>query len=738
MYNISMSDSDFDVNYYLDHIYDEIDPNIKLDEQQKAAVVGDEACALVVAGAGTGKTTTIAAKVKYLVDIKKVAPEKILVMSYTSKSVEELRRRINTDLGIPAYVTTFHSLGLNYLRSLYEGKKIIPIDVNERERYFVDYLSGKIFPNPVELERMVSLFNDDTISHLSPKMHTYGKYFLENYPQFSNFDEYFEAYIDHKKKETQDIVERVNDIADSKVNGERPVTIKGEFVKSKGEAIIANFLLCNGVDYSYERVYSELVGDNRIYRPDFTVDIGGEKIYIEYFGLSGSSLDNRSYQSERKEKEEYHRLKGNKFISLDYLPNRGYLRVLADELRRYGAVLKPKPIEEIYEIILRQNPLAEFFGLKDFIYKMIDAIKTSDKIHSFEEFKSLCERCVSGENSETQETMRQQLDWITDYWNYYCERNTQDSDRLRVDFSDMIMLPLGHIGEVVPEKYDFDYVIVDEYQDISSIRFELLRETIKSCGAKFFAIGDDWQSIYSFQGAKVGYIIDFEKYFPGAKRYVIEKTYRNAQQLIDSAGAFVMRNGRQIKKDLRSNKDLYRPICFVGYKAAKKEKNGIPSESRNDMVEKIVRTIHKKYPNDSIGVLGRTNSSIKALFDTSNFVNSAENKVKIKGIKDFYFDALTIHSSKGLTYDWVIILPLTSSFPSDPKSYFWMYDLIRNNPEEEDVSYAEQRRLFYVALTRTKNRVYLLFQRNGKHSRYKDELARIIADLDERRERFDG
>jgi len=730
-----MSDSDFDINYYLDHIYDEIDPNIKLDEQQKAAVIGDEAAALVVAGAGTGKTTTIAAKVKYLVDIKKVDPEKILVMSYTRKSVEELRRRINTDLGISAYVTTFHSLGLRYLQSLYEGKKIIPIDINERDQYFVEYLREKVFQDSAELERMISLFNDDTISHFDPRTHTYGKYFLENHSRFSNFNEYFEAYIDYKKRETQDIVKRVNDIADSKVNSGKPITIRGEFVKSKGEAIIANFLLCNGIDYSYERVYDELVGDNRVYRPDFTVDIGGEKIYIEYFGLSGSSLDNHSYQLERERKEEYHRTKGNKFISLDYLPNRGYLRVLAGKLREYGAEPKPKPIEEIYEIILRQNPLAEFFGLKNFVYKMIDAIKTSDKVSSFEGFKALCRRCVSDATPESQKIMVQQLDWITDYWNYYHERNVRDSDRLKVDFSDMIMLPLGRIGEVIPEKYVFDYVIVDEYQDISSIRFELLKETIQCSGAKFFAIGDDWQSIYSFQGAKVGYIIDFNKYFPDAKQYIIEKTYRNAQQLIDSAGAFVMRNSRQIEKKLRSNKDLHRPICFVGYKVPKKEKNGIPSGSRNDMVEKIIRMIHTKYPNDSIGVLGRTNSAVKALFDSPSFINSAENKVKLKGVSDFYFDALTIHSSKGLTYDWVIILPLTNRFPSDPKSYFWMYDLVCNNPEEEDISYAEQRRLFYVALTRTKNRVYLLFQKNGKHSRYKDELARIIVDLNEHRER---
>lgn len=708
------------LDYYLDHIFDAIDPGIKLDNEQKAAVVGDDNSALVLAGAGTGKTTVIAAKVKYLVDIKKVPPEKILVMSYTKKAVEELRRRICVDLNIPAYVTTFHSLGLRYLRLL-NKQKVLPIDSNERNKYFVNYLK-KMFTSKEKLAQFVQCFNDQEISWIDPRSFSYGTFFLENYQNFSNFDDYFEAYIEKKIRETKDILQKTMDIADQKVNGNFPTTIRGERVKSKGEAVIANFLYCNGIDYQYERVYDELVGERQVYRPDFSIDVGGEKIYIEYFGMSGSDIDNRSYNRIRRQKEDFHRQKHNKFIALDYLPQRRYLNVLSNELKKLGVVLKPKSIDEIYRVLLHQNPLAEFYHLERFFYDVIDTIKMSEKVNSFADYEKLCKPFISSD------IRRAQLEWIKDFWNFYHSSKDDDRSIKKVDYAEMIELPRGHINKIIPSSLNFEYVIVDEYQDISASRYHLLKETLDVSGAKFFAIGDDWQSIFSFQGAKVDYIMHFNNYFPHSKHYVISNTYRNAQELIDVAGKFVLRNHNQIYKDLKSNKSLRDPICFVKIKQQLFGKRTL-IEDRNIAIESMVRQIHQAYPKASVCVIGRTNSMIESLFENPNFVNSAESKVRIKGIDNFYFDLMTIHKSKGLTFDWTIIMPLTKYYPSDPKKVFWALDIVRNEPEEESVPYAEQRRLLYVALTRTKNRVFILMPQKGDHSRYKDELNSIIQEL---------
>lgn len=104
---------------YFDNILKEIDPEIQLDDEQRRAVITDDDHCLLVAGAGAGETTTMAAKVKYLVEKKHVSPEEIIVISYTNKAIGELRERINQGLGIPAKIVHFMPLTLsnNFLQN---------------------------------------------------------------------------------------------------------------------------------------------------------------------------------------------------------------------------------------------------------------------------------------------------------------------------------------------------------------------------------------------------------------------------------------------------------------------------------------------------------------------------------------------------------------------------------------------------------------------------------------------
>lgn len=148
---------------YFETIYQEIDPKVKLDEQQLTAVIADEKYSLIIAGAGTGKTTTVAAKVKYLVDKKNVNPDDILVLSYTRNAVNELRERINIDLGIPADITTFHSLGYRNIRQKDKSAKHIIADENLINRIFVDYFREKIYDSPNNLEKFINCFNNNVI-----------------------------------------------------------------------------------------------------------------------------------------------------------------------------------------------------------------------------------------------------------------------------------------------------------------------------------------------------------------------------------------------------------------------------------------------------------------------------------------------------------------------------------------------------------------------------------------------
>lgn len=135
-------------------MYNGIDNNIKLDEEQVKAILSDEDYSLIIAGAGTGKTTTMAAKVKYLVDICGINPQEILVMSYTKKATEELDKRIRLDFGIPANVTTFHSLGLLYIRSIFKDKKCSVVDDNTKNNLFLKYLTERLFTRKESLKKI--------------------------------------------------------------------------------------------------------------------------------------------------------------------------------------------------------------------------------------------------------------------------------------------------------------------------------------------------------------------------------------------------------------------------------------------------------------------------------------------------------------------------------------------------------------------------------------------------------
>lgn len=148
---------------YFANMYTDIDPSIHLDEEQIKAILSDEDYCLILAGAGTGKTTTMASKVKFLVDIKKINPSKILVMSYTKKATEELEKRIVVDFQIPARVTTFHSLGLMYIREIFKEHRCFVADTNYKNKLFLEYFKEKIFSDKAKLSQILQVFTPQTV-----------------------------------------------------------------------------------------------------------------------------------------------------------------------------------------------------------------------------------------------------------------------------------------------------------------------------------------------------------------------------------------------------------------------------------------------------------------------------------------------------------------------------------------------------------------------------------------------
>ena len=260
-----------------------------------------------------------------------------------------------------------------------------------------------------------------------------------------------------------------------------------------------------------------------------------------------------------------------------------------------------------------------------------------------------------------------------------------------IDFDDMIV----KATTVVKEKgysSNLKYIIIDEYQDTSLVRFNLIKNIITKTSAKLMVVGDDFQSIYRFTGCDLSLFLNFSKYFNDASIKKIENTYRNSKELIKVAGQFVMQNRKQIYKELKSKKSLHKPIKIFYY-----------SKIKSDFSKLLLNT--NELNGDKIMILGRNNNDINNVLSDNLKTLSDGTLVNKANIKLGYY--MTVHKSKGLEEENVIIINLTDNklgFPSHIEEDKVLRFVSR---QKEKFSFAEERRLFYVALTRTKNNVYL-------------------------------
>ncbi|MBO6194710.1 MAG: UvrD-helicase domain-containing protein [Bacilli bacterium] len=267
-----------------------------------------------------------------------------------------------------------------------------------------------------------------------------------------------------------------------------------------------------------------------------------------------------------------------------------------------------------------------------------------------------------------------------------------------IDFNDMINISIKLISERGLKRY-YKYIIIDEFQDISENRYRLIKAIKDSCNSKIFAVGDDFQSIYKFAGSNLNMITNFKKYFGYTKIIKIVNTYRNSNELVTVASNFIMKNKKQIKKDLVSNKHSYKPIKIIYY-------------SKNEIIKfkKILDMV-----NGNILILGRNNYDLNSVLDDEI---KYDNKIIYCG-KEYEFK--TVHKSKGLEEENVIILNMsdnTYGFPNKKKD-----DITKILLPKDKYLYEEERRLFYVALTRTKNNVYIFVDKE-KPSIFIKELIR--------------
>lgn len=711
-------------------LFDDLDGK-SLDSQQREAIVVDEDAVKVIAGAGSGKTFTIQGKVKYLTEKRDVDPSEILAISFSNASVDDLKERIAE----PIDIKTFHKVGKDILTQYNQYSRP---DTSALKRIIKRYLTKKALKNEDISKKLIEFFS-----------------FYINVPPSDDDIKYEGDLLDWQEGVDFSTLKR-------RFKNKQRETLNNEIVRSYEELYIANFLFIYGIKYTYEKIYSypnknferefnkfkeflfsfneeipdELKNDItkdllnltdifeeyeiKDYLPDFYLD--DYNIYIEHFGLNRNcenyligGKSSEEYVKEMEWKRKVHKKYGTTLIETFsyYQSENRLLTRLAEKLQAQGVEFNEIDYREVYRILLENKTIKEW---EDFIVLLKTFIELF-KGNNYDEtkFKEFYDHVGGLKDSFSKDRTIAFLKIVEEIYNDYEAYLLKIK---KIDFNDMINKASDCIvknGLDLPYKY----IIVDEYQDTSFTRCNLLRNICDSIGAKIMVVGDDWQSIYSFSGCDVNIFTKFDNFFDVCETRYIEKTYRNSQQLIDASSNFVMKNPDQTRKELKSSKSLKYPIKLVNFD------NDFDEILKFELIIKNIIN-QSTFKNKKILILGRNNKDIFNLLKNFNVENEyGKRKFEILGDEDklrrnkfvkivyrespdVNIEYRTVHQSKGLECDNVILINLKNwkaGFPNkmvdDP-----VLNFVKRNGDS--FSYAEERRLFYVALTRTKNNVYLL------------------------------
>ena len=618
--------------------------DVELNKSQVESAITAEDCTLVLAGPGTGKTTTVLAKLAHLRVRRDIPAAEVLVLSYSRSTTEELVKKIKA-AGLDADVRTFHALGLSMLaQGAGEFKVSKMAEDSAALRAAIRGFLHEALADPKTAARAQPALNSGLLPYRSPF-------------SFASAGDYY-RYV--RSVELR--------------------ALSGDRVTSLEELEIANFLYCNSVNFRYEDQFP--FGPERRKRPRYLPDFFLPKygIYIEHFAINRDDstppfIDGPTYREGIRWKRAVHEEHQSTLLeTYSYQKREGtLLSDLTATFTTHGVELKPIPPERLWaqlEGMRYTNRLTELLGtfLRHFKSNGFDFedLRTKATVHPDPE------RCAI----------------FLDLFEVIFERY-QDAlmEEEAIDFEDMIVAARERIEEG-SYRSPYRFILVDEFQDLSQGRARFLRSLVDQTGAELFVVGDDCQSIYRFAGSDPQVMIDCESHFGPTAWTTLDQTYRLNSGVLAVSSAFVARNPDQLRKSMRPARTVREPRVSVRYAG---DDEALPG---------VLRAIREAWTGGgrpTVFVLGRYRHLRPQDLDRLR----AE-------FRDLALRFMTVHSAKGLEADYVVVPGLsnkTYGFPAqiadDP-----ILDLVL--PANEHFEHAEERRLFYVALTRAKEHVHLI------------------------------
>jgi DNA helicase-4 len=397
--------------------FDNIDGQ-KLDTQQRTAIVTDEDNNIVVAGAGSGKTTTVVGKVSYIVERYKIKPEEILLISFTRNAAEEMNKRIKKKMKIDIDTMTFHKLGLDIIASATDEKPSV-----FEEKKLTGLIEGFISAEKKDLNYL-SKMNNFFINFLKP---------YKSESEFKNHGDYIQYIKDTNFKSYKQL--------SYNIKGRQ--TLLREPCKSMEEVIIANFLYLNNINYEYEKVYqyNTATKNHAQYKPDFYLP--DFDIYIEHFGIDRNGnvpkwFDDNHYEDANEKyklgikwkRETHKKYKTTLIETFSYEKTEGELLLnLEKKLKLNRVVVKPKSSTEVAEIISKVAP-EEINNFNQLVITFLTLLKSNN--YSIADIKKKNNFSKGGLEKQRNEAF---LELFIPLFNKY--QNHLSSEK-EIDFSDMI------------------------------------------------------------------------------------------------------------------------------------------------------------------------------------------------------------------------------------------------------------------------------------------------------------
>lgn len=679
--------------------YDDFFSNLggmSLSGEQREACIRLEDNNLLVASAGSGKTATMVGKVAYVLNKELYRQDEILILAFNTDAAAELKQRIARQLGVDegalqCQVSTFHALGRGIIEQVY-GRP--PQLAN-----WVEHPTGE--------SRLIEQMIQEQMDQ-NPEFRTIWTELLVLFPKADLPIESFDSEDDYQRY--------ITDRAQS--SGGTVSTLAGVFVKSLQEQTIANWLWLHSVPFEYERQFSfrEKDGNRRFVQPDFYYP--QTNTLHEHFaiGKDGKSPFDNYVEHAQAKREGYWREEFDFFETTSaQAQDETLLSELEAQLRKRGVALTRRSSGEVNEA-LEPAVIKRYHNLVSVCIKHIRSSHLT--------LEMLLERAKTLKHPARAHRFAHAV-WILA--EAYRQKLVAAQ---RIDFESMIGDAVKLI-ETGRYRSPYSLILVDEFQDISEPRANLVKALKhQKPFTKLFAVGDDWQSIYRFAGSDITIFTNFQTHFGSSWQGRLEQTYRCNQLIAETAAQFVQRNPEQLKKSVRSSRDaISRSIRIIPVEV----EWGKPSigNACHQVLVRLNTFAAKVSPQWRSEHVPKLKVLVLSRYNMTNPYKSGPPQFSHLDVS-----SLTFHRSKGLEADYTLLLDISEGNYGVPSRIEDDELLNLVIPLPEEFPYAEERRLFYVALTRASRGVFILGNQQ-KPSRYIRELQSISGD-DVRFETVDG